>query len=92
MFFGMTNSIDIFQTMMKNIFQDFIVEDIMIVYLDDILIFTWVLEEHYKVICRVLEVLAEHNLFLHSKKCKFDRPCIEYIGLVISGNQVIVDL
>ena len=88
----MTDSIDIFQTMMKNIFQDFIVEDIMIVYLDDILIFTWVLEEHYKVICRVLEVLAEHNLFLHSKKCKFDRLCIKYVGLVISGNQVIIDL
>jgi len=45
MFFGMTNSLATFQTMMNNIFQDFIVEGIMVVYLDDILIFTKIKEE-----------------------------------------------
>jgi len=42
------------------------------------------LEKHYKVIHRVLEVLAEHKLFLYLKKYKFDRSHIKYLGLVIS--------
>jgi len=54
MFFGMTNSPAIFQTMMNDIFQDLIAEGIMVVYLDDILIFTKIEEEHAKAIRWVL--------------------------------------
>jgi len=54
MFFGMTNSPAIFQTMMNDIFQDLIAEGIMVVYLDDILIFTKIEEEHTKAIRWVL--------------------------------------
>jgi len=54
MFFGMTNSPATFQTMMNDIFQDLIVEGIMVVYLDDILIFTKMEEEHMKAIRWVL--------------------------------------
>jgi len=50
MFFGMTNSPATFQTMMNDIFRDLIVEGIMVVYLDDILIFTRTEEEHTKAI------------------------------------------
>jgi len=46
MFFGMTNSPATFQTIMNDIFQNLIVEGIMVVYLDDILIFTKTEEEH----------------------------------------------
>ena len=46
MFFEMTNSPATFQTMMNNIFQNLIAEGIMVVYLDDILIFTKTKEEH----------------------------------------------
>jgi len=55
----MTNSPATFQTMMNNIFWDFIAEGIIIVYLDVILIFTQTLKEYYRVVCRVMEVLAE---------------------------------
>jgi len=54
MFFGMTNSLATFQTMMNNIFRDLIAEGIMVVYLDDILIFTRTEEEHTKAIRQVL--------------------------------------
>jgi len=57
MFFGMTNSPATFQTMMNNIFRDLIVEGIMVVYLDNILIFTRTEEEHAKAIWRMLQVL-----------------------------------
>ena len=46
MFFGLTNSPATFQTMMDGIFEDLISEDVVVVYLDDILIFTKTLDEH----------------------------------------------
>jgi len=57
--------------MMNNIFQDLIIEGIVVMYLDDILIFTRIVEEHTQTIQKVLEILTEHKLFLHSEKCKF---------------------
>jgi len=73
MFFGMTNSSATFQTMMNDVFRTVIVEGIVIVYLDDILIFTKTEEEHEQAVWRVLEILAEHKLFLCLKKCEFHR-------------------
>jgi len=71
MFFGMTNSSATFQTMMNDIFRTLIAEGIVVVYLDDILIFMETEEEHKQVVRRVLEVLAEHKLFLRPEKCEF---------------------
>jgi len=84
MFFGMTNSLAIFQIMINDIFWDLIAEYIMVVYLDDILIFTQTLEKHHKAVQRVLEVLAKYKLSLHPEKCEFDKQWIEYLGLIIS--------
>jgi len=92
MFFGMTNSLATFQIMMNDIFRDLIAKDIMVVYLDDILIFTRTEEEHAKAIRWVLQVLQEHKLFLRPEKCEFCKERIEYLGLVISENEVSMDL
>jgi len=81
-FFNMTNSLVIFQTIINNIFQNLIVESIMIVYLNNILIFTWTLKEHHKVVCRVLKVLAKYKLFIFFKKYEFDKQYIEYLGFI----------
>jgi hypothetical protein len=51
MYFGLTNSLATFQTMMNEIFQDLITEGVISVYLDDILIFTNSLEEHRWITC-----------------------------------------
>ena len=50
MFFGLTNIPATFQTMMDGIFEDLISEDVVLVYLDNILIFTKTLDEHQKVV------------------------------------------
>ena len=91
MFFGMTNSLTTFQTMMNDIFQNLIAEGIVVVYLDDILIFTKTEEEHVQAVRRVLQVLKENKLFLCPEKCKFYKQQIEYLGLVISKNKVSMD-
>jgi len=46
MFFSITNSLAVFQTMINDIFQNLIADRIMIVYLDNILIFTQILEDY----------------------------------------------
>jgi len=92
MFFGMTNSLATFQTMMNNIFQNLIAEGIVVVYLDDILIFTKTEEEHMQAVQQVLQVLKENKLFLRPEKCEFYKQRIEYLGLVISENKVSMDL
>jgi len=92
MFFGMTNSPATFQTMMNDIFQNLIAEGIMVVYLDDILIFTKTEEEHVQAVQRVLQVLKENKLFLQREKCEFYKQWIEHLGLVISENKVSMDL
>ena len=63
----------------------------MVVYLNNILIFTRTEEKHAKAIQWVLQVLQENKLFLHLEKCEFCKEWIEYLGLVISENEVSMD-
>jgi len=91
MFFGMTNSPATFQTMMNDIFRTLIAKGIVVVYLDDILIFTKTEEEHERAVRRILEILAEYKLFLHLEKYEFHRSWIKYLRLVISENKVEMD-
>jgi len=77
--------------MMNDIFRTLIAEGIVVVYLDDILIFMKMAEEHERAVQRVLEILAEHKLFLHPEKCEFHQSRIEYLRLVISENKVEMD-
>jgi hypothetical protein len=92
MFFGLTNSPATFQTMMNEIFQNLISEGVVVVYMNDILIFTETLEQHREITRRVLEILRRHKLFLKPAKCEFEKTKVEYLGLVISQNSVEMDL
>ena len=76
---------------MNDIFRTLIAKGIIVVYLDNILIFTKMEKEHKRVVQRILEILAEHKLFLHPEKCEFHRKQIEYLGLVILKNKVAMD-
>jgi len=62
-----------------------------VVYLDDILIFTETLEEHWRVTWRVMELLQKNNLFLKPEKCEFEQTEVEYLGVIISQNSVKMD-
>jgi len=77
--------------MINDIFRTLIAKGIIVVYLDNILIFMKTEEEHERAVQRVLKVLMEHKLFLCPEKCEFHRKQIEYIGLVISENKVEMD-
>lgn len=91
MFFGLTNSPSTFQTMMNDILRELITDGVVLVYLDDILIFTETLDEHRKAVRRVLEVLNKHKLYLKPEKCEFEKEKIEYLGLVVSHGKIEMD-
>ncbi len=88
MFFGLTNSPATFQWMMNNIFRDLIGEGKVTIYLDDILIFSKTLDEHRRIVKRILQCLRENKLFLKAEKCEFEVLETEYLGVIISENSV----
>jgi len=76
---------------MDDIFDDLIMEGVVVVYLDDILIFMETLEEHQMVTWRVMELLQKHNLFLKPEKCEFKKTKVEYLRVIISQNSIKMD-
>jgi hypothetical protein len=91
MFFGMCNSPATFQAMMDDIFMTMIDNWLVIVYMDDILIFADTKEELERITKLVLEKLREHDLFLKAKKCKFCQTSIEYLGMIIEEEKISMD-
>ena len=91
MFFGMCNSLATFQSMMDNIFITMIEGKLVIVYMNNILIFARTKEELTQITKMVLEKLRENNLFLKAKKCKFYKTKIEYLGMIIKEGRISMD-
>src|SRR5258708_12332623 len=92
MFFGLCNSPTMFQMMMNNILQDFIHNGEAICYMDNILVYSHTLSNHWWIICQVLSTLQKQRLFLKPEKCKFEQKEVEYLRLVISKDHVAMDL
>ncbi|GBE77454.1 hypothetical protein SCP_0103290 [Sparassis crispa] len=77
--------------MMNEIFKDLIDEGWMIIYMDDILIFSNNMEEHRQHTLRVLERLKQNDLFVKPEKCTFDSQEVEYLGMIICPDHIGMD-
>ena len=91
MFFGLTNSLVTFQTMMNALFKDLIYAGKVAIYMDDILVFSKTMEEHVKTIRQVLQILQDNDLYLQPSKCHFHKKKIDYLGYVISHGHLEMD-
>jgi len=87
----MCNSPATFQLMMDTLFRELIITGKIIIYMDDILIFTQTMEEHQDIVRQVLQILADNKLSLHPKKCKFHQTKIEYLGVILLQDSVEAD-
>ena len=67
-------------------------EGVVVVYLNNILIFTETIEQHHEVTQQVLKLLEENKLFLKPDKCEFEKTKVEYLRVVILHNSVEMDL
>jgi len=88
--FGLTNAPATFQHLMNDVLRDFL-DDFVVVYLDDILIFSTSLDEHKRHVRRVLERLRDNGLFAKPEKCAFHQREIEYLGYLVSPDGVKMD-
>ncbi len=77
--------------MMNDIFKDLIALGVVTIYLDNILIMSKTKEERHHVTQEVLKILRKHKLFLKAKKCKFEVPEMEYLGVIISEGSIYMD-
>ncbi len=88
--FGLTNAPATFQTLMNDIFRPYLDKFIM-VYLDDILIYSVTLEEHEQHIRQALQVLRENQLYAKASKCEFFKTKMGFLGHVLTGDGVQAD-
>ena len=80
--FGLTNAPSGFQRFLNTIFAD-LLDVFVIIYLDDILIFSLNEEDHIKHVSEVFRRLCKHNFFANGKKCTFHTDSMEYLGHII---------
>lgn len=88
--FGLSNSPSVFQAFVNEIFRDMLNLRV-IVYIDDILIYSDTLEAHVRDVRVVLQRLIDNQLYAKVQKCEFHQTRIAFLGYVISAEGVIMD-
>jgi hypothetical protein len=88
--FGFSNALAIFICLMNDVFRDYL-DKFVIVFLDDIIIYSKSEEEHEHNLRMVLQVLRERQLYAKLSKCSFYQKQIHYLGHIISKDGIAVD-
>jgi hypothetical protein len=88
--FGLTNAPSTFQSLMNDVLKSYI-RKFVLVFFDDILIFSKTWAEHLQHVKQVFQVLSDNKLFLKRSKCFFGKENVSYLGHIISRDGVAMD-
>jgi hypothetical protein len=88
--FGLCNAPSTFQSLMNHVFHPFL-RHFVLVFFDDILIYSKTWKDHLIHVDQVLHLLAQHHLFLKQSKFAFGASEVEYLGHLVGKDGVRVD-
>lgn len=88
--FGLTNAPSTFQALMNQVFQPYL-RKFVVIFFDDILVYSSSQEEHIDHLRKVFSTLKEHNMAVKRSKCTFGSHSIEFLGHIISTKGVTAD-
>ena len=88
--FGLTNAPATFCTLMNKVLHKFL-DRFVVVYLDDIVVYSNTLEEHIEHLGEVFEVLREHQLYVKREKCVFAQKRIPFLGHIVGEGRIWMD-
>uniref|UniRef100_A0A2N9HS09 Reverse transcriptase domain-containing protein n=1 Tax=Fagus sylvatica TaxID=28930 RepID=A0A2N9HS09_FAGSY len=88
--FGLTNAPAVFMDLMNRVFHEYL-DSFVIVFIDDILVYSKSQEEHEEHLRIVLQILRDRKLFAKLKKCEFWMDRVVFLGHVISRDGITVD-
>ena len=88
--FGLTSTPGTFCRPGNEIFQAYL-DDFVIVYIDDLLIYSKTTEEHLEHVRKVLTLLRSHQLYAKPEKCMFAMQEIEFLGFIVDHEGLKLD-
>eukprot|EP01018_Ginkgo_biloba_P018976 Gb_14609 [translate_table: standard] len=88
--FGLCNAPATFQALMNKVFKDYL-QKFLGVYLDDIIVYSKTMKEHIQHLELMLQRLVDNRLYAKISKCEFAKPSIEYLGHIISKDDIQMD-
>ncbi|PKU84463.1 putative mitochondrial protein [Dendrobium catenatum] len=87
---SITNASTIFMDLMNRVFKEYM-DQFVIVFIDDILVYSASEEDHARHLSIVLDTLRQHQLYAKFSKCKFWLKSISFLGHVVSDEGISVD-
>nr|GFC98345.1 RNA-directed DNA polymerase homolog [Tanacetum cinerariifolium] len=88
--FGLTNAPAVFMDLMNRVFYEFL-DKFVIVFIDDILVFSKSKEEHEDHLRTVLQTLRQEKLYGKFSKCEFWLSSVAFLGYIVSAEGITMD-